>query len=136
MGKKAMNPGGLPVPRGSYHQVAVADPGRIVAIAGQTASDAEGNVVGGSDIRAQTRAVLEKLRNGVEAAGGTVDDIVAVTVFITDARFYSDVNEVRREVFGPNFPTSTMVNVSSLARPELLVEINALAVVPESSLRT
>ena len=136
MGKKAMNPDGLPVPRGSYHQVAVADPGRIVAIAGQTASDAEGNVVGGSDIRAQTRAVLEKLRNGGEAAGGTVDDIVAVTVFITDARFYSDVNEVRREVFGSNFPTSTMVNVSSLARPELLVEINALAVVPESSLRT
>ena len=115
-------------------QVAVADPGRVVAIAGQTAGDSEGNVVGIGDIREQTREVLGKLRRGVEAVGGTVDDIVAATVFITDARFYADVNEVRREVFGANFPTSAMVNVTSLARPDLLVEMNALAVVPEASL--
>ena len=135
MAKRALNPDGLPIPRGSYVQVAVADPGRVVAIAGQTAGDAEGNVVGIGDIREQTREVLGKLRRGVEAVGGTVDDIVAVTVFITDARFYADVNEVRREVFGTNFPTSAMVNITSLARPELLVEMNALAVVPEASLR-
>ena len=104
MAKRALNPDGLPIPRGSYVQVAVADPGRVVAIAGQTAGDAEGNVIGIGDIREQTREVLGKLRRGVEAVGGTVDDIVAVTVFITDARFYADVNEVRREVFGANFP--------------------------------
>ena len=135
MGKRTLNPEGLPVPKGSYFQVAVADPGRIVAIAGQTASDAEGNVVGVGDIREQTRYALGKIRSGVEAVGGGVEDIVAVTVYVTDARYYPDVNETRREVFGPSFPTSTMVQVVSLARPELLVEINALAVVPESSLR-
>ena len=136
MGKRTLNPEGLPVPRGSYYQVAIADPGRIVAIAGQTAGDAEGNVVGVGDIRAQTAQVLAKLRRAVEAAGGSVDDIVTVTVFITDARYYADVNDVRREVFGSNFPVSTMVQVTSLARPQLLIEINALAVVPEAAVRS
>ena len=135
MGKQTMNPEGMPVPRGSYYTVAVADPGRIVAISGQTASDAEGNVVGVGDIREQTRATLTKIRLAVEAVGGGIEDIVALTVYITDARFYADVNETRREVFGPSFPTSTMVQVVALARPELLIEINALAVVPESSLK-
>ena len=129
MGKTTHNPQGLPTPRGSYSQVAVAASGRWVFIAGQTASDPDGNVVGVGDIRAQARRTLEKLILGVEAVGGSVDDIVAMTVFITDARFYSDVNEARRELFGSNFPTSTMVQVSSLARPELLVEMNAVAVV-------
>jgi 2-iminobutanoate/2-iminopropanoate deaminase len=59
---------------------------------------------------------------------------VTVTVYITDARFYADVNDTRREVFGPNYPPSTLVQVSSLARPGLLVEINATAVVPEANL--
>lgn len=135
MGKRAFNPDGLPVPRGSYHQVAVADAGRLVAVAGQTSSDAEGNIVGAGDIRAQTREVLRKIRVGVEAAGGTIEDIITMTVYITDARFYRDVNETRGEVFGPDFPTSTLVQVVSLARAGLLIEINALAIVPESRLK-
>jgi 2-iminobutanoate/2-iminopropanoate deaminase len=135
MPKKTFNPEGMPVPRGSYFHVAVADPGRVVTIAGQTSSDAEGNIIGAGDVRAQTREVLRKLRVAIESVGGTIDDIVTVTVYITDARFYGDVNETRREVFGPNFPPSTLVHVSSLARPGLLVEINATAVVPEANLK-
>lgn len=131
MAKKTLNPPGLPTPRGSYSHVAIPEPGRLVFIAGQTSSDADGNVIGIGDIRAQAHNVLEKLKSGVEAAGGTVDDMVAMTVFLTDARFYSDVNEVRRELLGSNFPTSTMVQVVSLARPGLLVEMNAMAVVPQ-----
>ena len=135
MPKKTFNPEGMPVPRGSYFHVAVADPGRVVTIAGQTSSDAEGNIIGAGDVRAQTREVLRKLRVAIESVGGTIDDIVTVTVYITDARFYGDVNETRREVFGPNFPPSTLVHVSSLARAGLLVEINATAVVPEANLK-
>ena len=134
MGKQTFNPHGLPVPKGSYFQVAVADPGRTVGIAGQTASDGKGGLVGPGDVRAQTREVLRKIRTAVEAVGGTVEDIVSVSVFVTDARFYSDVNEVRREEFGPSFPVSTMVQCVSLAQPGLLVEINAIAVVPEAKL--
>jgi 2-iminobutanoate/2-iminopropanoate deaminase len=134
MPKKSFNPEELPSPRGSYFHVAVADPGRVVTIAGQTSSDADGNIIGAGDVKAQTGEVLRKVRVAIESVGGDIDDIVAVTVYITDARFYGDVNEARREVFGPNFPPSTLVHVSSLARPGLLVEINATAVVPEANL--
>lgn len=130
MAKTTFNPAGLPVPRGSYSLVNIAQPGRMVFIAGQTASDGDGNVVGVDDPRAQTRAVLGKVKLAVEAAGGTMRDIVAMNVFSTDVRYHRDINETRREVFGSNFPTSTMVQVVALARPELLLEINAIAVIP------
>jgi 2-iminobutanoate/2-iminopropanoate deaminase len=134
MTKKVLNPEGLPIPRGSYFQVAVADPGRVVTIAGQTASNAAGEIVGAGDVGEQTREVLRKIKVGIESVGGTIDDIVTVTVFMTDGRFYAAVNDARRDVFGPHFPPSTLVQVVSLARPGLLVEINATAVVPEANL--
>lgn len=130
MAKTTLNPEGLPVPRGSYSLVNIAQPGRMVFIAGQTASDHEGKVVGVGDAREQTRYVLGKIQRAVEAVGGTLNDIVAMNVFTTDVRYHRDINETRREVLGANFPTSTMVQVVALARPELLLEINAVAVIP------
>jgi enamine deaminase RidA (YjgF/YER057c/UK114 family) len=129
MGKITMNPEGLPVPRGSYSLINIAQPGRMVFIAGQTASDPQGNVVGIGDVRAQTQYIIEKIRRAVEAAGGSINDVVAMTIFTTDVRYHRDVNEARREALGSNFPTSTMVQVVALARPELLLEINATAVI-------
>lgn len=129
MAKTTLNPDGLPVPRGSYSLVNIAQPGRMVFIAGQTASDTAGNVVGVGDARAQTRYVLGKIQRAVEAAGGTMNDVVAMSVFTTDVRYHRDINETRREVLAGNFPTSTMVQVVALARPELLLEINAIAVI-------
>jgi 2-iminobutanoate/2-iminopropanoate deaminase len=130
MAKSTLNPGGLPVPRGSYSLVNIAQPGRMVFIAGQTASDHEGKVVGVGDPGAQTRFVLGKIKLAMEAAGGAMADIVALNVFTTDVRYHREINETRREVLGENFPTSTMVQVVALARPELLLEINAIAVIP------
>ena len=129
MGKTTLNPEGLPVPRGSYSLVAIAEPGRMVFIAGQTASDPEGNVVGIGDVGAQTRYIIGKIKRAVEAAGGTMNDVVSMTIFTTDVRYHRTINEVRRELLSSNFPTSTMVQVVALARPELLLEINATAVV-------
>ena len=129
MAKTTLNPDGLPVPRGSYSLVNIAQPGRMVFIAGQTASDHDGKVVGVGDARAQTRFVLEKIQRAVEAAGGTINDVVALNVFSTGVKYHRDINETRREVLGTNFPTSTMVQVVALARPELLLEINAIAVI-------
>jgi enamine deaminase RidA (YjgF/YER057c/UK114 family) len=130
MAKITLNPEGLPVPRGSYSLVTISQPGRMVFIAGQTASDPQGNVVGIADARAQTRYVIEKIQRAVEAAGGTINDVVAMNVFTTDVRYHRDINETRRELLGSNFPASTMVQVVALARPELLLEINAIAVIP------
>lgn len=130
MAKTAFNPEGLPVPRGSYSLVNVAQPGRMVFVAGQTASNHDGKIVGVGDARAQTSFILGKIRLAVEAAGGTVNDIVALNVFSTDVRYHREINEARREFFGNNFPTSTMVQVVALARTELLLEVNAIAVIP------
>jgi enamine deaminase RidA (YjgF/YER057c/UK114 family) len=131
MAKTTLNPDGLPVPRGSYSLVNIAQPGRMVFIAGQTASDHDGKVVGAGDARAQTRFILSKIQRAVEAAGGTMNDVVAMNVFTTDVRHHRDISETRREVLGSNFPTSTMIQVVALARPELLLEINAIAVILE-----
>jgi len=130
MAKTTLNPEGLPVPRGSYSVVTISQPGRMVFIAGQTASDQQGNVVGAGDARAQTRYIIGKIKRAVEAAGGTISDLVAMNIFTTDVRYHRDINETRREVLGSNFPTSTMVQVVALARPELMLEVNAIAVIP------
>ncbi len=130
MGKTTMNPEGLPVPRGSYSQVAISEPGRMIFIAGQTATHPEGHVVGVGDVHAQAQFAIEKIKRAVEAAGGTTNDIVAMTIYTTDARYHRTINEVRRELLGPDFPASTMVQVVALARPELLLEINATAIIP------
>jgi enamine deaminase RidA (YjgF/YER057c/UK114 family) len=100
---------------------------------GQTASDPDGNVVGPGDLRAQARYVFEKMKRSVEAAGGTLDDIVSMTVLVTDARYFAAVNEARREIITANFPSSTMVQVTAFGRPEMLVEMNAIAVVPDGT---
>ncbi|MGH7817770.1 MAG: RidA family protein [Candidatus Binatia bacterium] len=80
MAKTTLNPDGLPAPRGSYSLVNIAQPGRMVWIAGQTASDHDGKVVGVGDARAQTRFVLGKIQRAVEATGGTMNDVVVKNV--------------------------------------------------------
>lgn len=133
MAKERLDPQGMLKPRGSYSQVVISDPGRIVFTAGQVALDDEGKVVGIGDIRAQTRQVFQNIKRAVEAAGGTLNDIVSMTVYTTDAKFSREVSAVRRQVFGSNLPASTQVQVAALMRPELLIEISAIAILPSGA---
>src|ERR1043165_3227826 len=94
MAKERLCPTGMLKPRGSYSQVVVSDPGRMVFLAGQVALDENGKVAGAGDIRAQTRQVLQNIKRGMEAAGGTLKDVVSLTIFTTDARYNSEVSEV------------------------------------------
>ncbi len=121
----------LPVPMrgGAYSSGVEAPSGRTIYVSGQVALDAEGNVVGEGDVKAQTEAVLEHVKTVVEEAGGGMEDIVKVTVFITDMGLYDEIHEVRRRYFGEPFPASSMVEVSALIDPRLLIEIEAVAVV-------
>jgi 2-iminobutanoate/2-iminopropanoate deaminase len=121
----------LPVPmRGGVYSSGVEAPsGRTIYVSGQVALDAEGNVVGEGDVKAQTEAVLEHVKTVVEEAGGGMEDIVKVTVFITDMGLYDEIHEVRRRYFEEPFPASSMVEVSALIDPRLLIEIEAVAVV-------
>ena len=121
----------LPAPMrgGAYSSGVEAPAGRTVYVSGQVAFDAEGNVVGEGDIKLQTETVLEHVKTVVEEAGGGMEDIVKVTVFITDMGLYDDIHEVRRRYFEEPFPASSMVEVSALIDPRLLIEIEAVAVV-------
>ncbi len=121
----------LPVPMrgGAYSSGVEAPTGRTIYVSGQVALDAEGNVVGEGDVKAQTEAVLEHVKTVVEEAGGGMEDIVKVTVFITDMGLYDEIHEVRRRYFEEPFPASSMVEVSALIDPRLLIEIEAVAVV-------
>jgi 2-iminobutanoate/2-iminopropanoate deaminase len=103
--------------------------GRTIYVSGQVSMDAEGNVVGEGDIKLQTQTVLEHVKTVVQQAGGRMDDIVKVTVFIRDMRLYDEIHEVRRRYFEEPYPASSMVEVSALIDPRLLIEIEAVAVV-------
>jgi 2-iminobutanoate/2-iminopropanoate deaminase len=122
----------LPAPmRGGAFSAGVEAPaGRTVYVSGQVSMDAAGNVVGEGDARAQTEKVLENVATVLEEAGGSLDDVVKVTVFITDMAHYDGIHEVRRRHFGEPYPASSMVEVSALIDPRLLVEIEAIAVIP------
>ncbi|MGH2603430.1 MAG: RidA family protein [Dehalococcoidia bacterium] len=103
--------------------------GNTLYIAGQVALDADGNLVGEGDIEAQVAQVWQNLKAVLGHAGGTVEDIVKITVFVTDIASRPAIAAARDAVF-PNgrYPASTFLVVQSLARPELLVEIEAIAV--------
>ena len=103
--------------------------GNTIYVAGQLPYDKDGHLVGVGDIRAQARRVLENLRKVVQAGGGTMDQVVKLTVFVTDIRYREPYAEVRSEFFGANPPASTLVQIGNLALPEALIEIEAVAVV-------
>jgi 2-iminobutanoate/2-iminopropanoate deaminase len=128
MSTKVIQPKSLNDPRPRYSQSILADGGKLLFIAGQTASDKDGNVVGKGDIKAQTRQVFENIRAVLEAAGGSFDNLVMTTTYITDRKYREGYNEVRREIYKHDPPTSTLVIVSGLASPDYLIEIASIAV--------
>jgi len=113
-----------------YSHVATVTGGTIVFVAGQVALDKSGNLVGKDDFRAQVQQVFENLKVAIEAAGGTFDDVIKMNSYLVDVSHLAEFREVRdKYVNVKNPPTSTAVQVPRLARPEFLVEIEAVAVV-------
>lgn len=105
--------------------------GRFVAISGQCSLDASGEVVGADDPAAQARQVFANLRRCLAAAGAGFEDVVKLTYFVTDVGHLPAVRAARDEAFGTApLPASSAVQVAALVRPELLIEIEAFALVP------
>lgn len=123
------NPTTLSKPTGYTHVVEV-NRGRTIYIAGQVAFDASGSLVGKGDFAAQTRQVMENLKAALAAAGATFDNVVKVNTYVTDMSQLPKLREIRASYFGTNPPASTLVQVVGLALPDLMIEIEAIAVVP------
>lgn len=113
----------------AYSQAVMTEGGKIIWLAGQVAAaDASGRSLAG-DFDGQVREIFSRLGQTIEEAGGTLADMVTMTVFITDARFGDRFTQLRKEIFGDNFPASALITIASLARPELLVEVQGIAVI-------
>jgi len=103
----------------------------MVFISGQTAWDAQKNIVGGNNLLEQAKQALRNLATAMKAAGGAINDVVALRIYIVNyqADSASAVSSALREYFSPeNPPASTWIGVSALAVPEFLIEIEATAV--------
>jgi reactive intermediate/imine deaminase len=110
-----------------YSHIAKVNHGTIVYLSGQVPSDASGNLIGEGDFEAQVEQVFRNLKIAIEAAGGTMADIVKLTVYLCDMGHVREVSAARARYFSPPYPASTMIEVSRLVSPDQLVEIEAVA---------
>ena len=127
---KRTNPPTLSAPTGYTHIVEVTGPNRTIYISGQIAFDKDGTLVGAGDMKAQAEQVFKNLQLALAAAGAKFSDVVKMNSYITDMSNVQAVRDVRARYFGDTLPASTFVEVKGLVRPELLLEIEVIAVVP------
>jgi reactive intermediate/imine deaminase len=104
--------------------------GGFLYVAGQLSLDANGDLVGAGDVVRQTEQVLDNVGAVLRASGATFDDVVRVGIYLRSMADRPAVNTVRRRYFGEALPTATAVEVSALALPDALVEIDAVALLP------
>lgn len=118
---------GMAVPMGHYSHVVLA--GDTLYISGVIAADQTGALVGVGDVATQSRRLFENLGTVLAAAGGKPSDVAKVTVFMRDVRERAKMNAARQDFFGDHRPASTLVEVAALVDPEVLIEVDAVAVV-------
>ena len=113
----------------SYTQgIKVTNAQTILFLSGQVAYAADGGVAFPGDFKAQARGAYEAIKALVESQGGTMANVIKLTNFVTDMKYRADLSAVREEFFGRKGPASTLVEISALAFPDLMVEIEAIAV--------
>jgi len=118
------------IPKGSAPPLAPYSPGtrsgNAVYVSGMVALDAAGQLVGGADVRAQTRAVLDAIKSVLEVAGGTLEDVTYNAIFLKDLADYKAMNEIYAQYFPRNPPARWCIQ-AVLVKPEFLVEISSIA---------
>jgi len=105
--------------------------GNIIEVAGTTAVDKNGQIVGENDAYEQTRFALEKIKAALKEAGATVNDVIRTRMYVTDMSQWKEIGRAHGEYFRDVKPAATMVEVKSLIEPELLVEIEVSAIAAE-----
>src|SRR5215468_11929698 len=130
MPKRQITSDRISKPSGHFSQATMVEArGRLLFISGMTARRVDGSIAGIGDIEAQTRQVCENLKAAVEVAGGTMDDICRVDVFIRNMEHFEKIHKARRDYFPAPAPASTMVEVCKMTSPDYLIEINAIAAI-------
>ena len=129
------NPPGVWSPFGAFSMAVIQGVGQVVHLKGQVALDVEGHVVGKGDMRTQTRRTLENIRAVLASVGGTMQDIVSLTHYVTDIDTFMTTGDIRTQFFREPYPVTTTVQVVRLYHPDLLVEITATAEVPRDRFR-
>jgi len=131
MTKEIFNPESVPRPLGPYSQGVVTTGGKLVFISGQVPQDASGNLAGKDDLETQTKQVFANLVRMIEVVGGTVANIVKITIFMVKVtpQACEILGRVRRELWRGDFPASTLVEINRLASPDFLIEVEAFAVI-------
>ena len=112
-----------------YSQAVVTEGGRTIWLAGQVAGEDSSGRSLAADFDGQVREVFARLSRTLAEAGASLSDMVTMTVFITDPRLGDRFTQLRREIFGDDFPASALITVAGLARPEMLVEVQGIAVI-------
>lgn len=130
MNAKSIISSKLPKPIGPYSPAVKVASGTMVYVAGMTALNAAGQVVGDGDVKAQAKQVIENIVHAMEAAGGSLANVVRTTVYLTDISKFAEVNGVYAEHFKEPYPARVVIEVSALPRKEFLIEIDAIAVLP------
>src|SRR5262245_10057962 len=118
-----------PMPQESRSAAVKVKGGTMLFLAGHTASLPQANAELGN-FDAQFKRVFDKIKTTLSQGGATLDDIVTMSVFLTDLRYIPEFNKLSKEIFKKNFPAITFVEVSHLARPQLIMEIQPIAVIP------
>lgn len=118
-----------PVPQDARSTAVKVKGGTMLFLAGHTASLPQASAELGN-FDAQFKRVFDKIGNTLKQAGGTFDDIVSMSVFLTDLRYVPEFSKMAKEIFKKGFPAVTYVEVSHLARPQLIIEIQPIAVLP------
>lgn len=125
-----LNPPALPPPNGYTHVVEVTS-GRTVHISGQIAMNADGQIIGAGDMQTQTTQVFMNLQTALEAVGATFDHVVKLTYYLVDITQIATVRQIRDQYINRHHPpASSAVEVRRLIHENLLIEIDAVAVIP------
>ena len=125
----------LSKPTGQFsHATAIQASGTLVFVSGMTPrAAADGSIVGVGDIEAQTHQVCKNIRAAMEAAGGSLDDVCRLDVYIRNMENFSVIHKVRSQYFNAPLPSSTMVEVTKFVHPDILIEMTAIGVVPPAA---
>jgi enamine deaminase RidA (YjgF/YER057c/UK114 family) len=132
MNLERINPSDLPTPL-TYSHVVVATGGKLVFVAGQEPEDGQGHVVGLNDLAVQARQVFANLGRALAAVGARPDQVAKITIFVVHHRpeYLPVIEDARVSLFGDHKPVDALVGVEALARPEYLIEVDAIAVLDD-----